>query len=175
MKSKKIFLTMAFVSTLILGGVAFSSDVYANTQVNQQKILSADEANKIALGQTTNGQIIKSELDTENGALIYEIEVLENSVKKEFDIDAVSGKILKIDNGYSNKNNNVINTEVKLSMEDAKKIALDNSKNGKIKSIEFKNKNGFAFYEVEVSEGFMEREFKIDATNGNILKMERDF
>lgn len=175
MKNKKGILTMVILGTLVLGGLTLSNKTYASTQVNQVKIISIEEANKIALSQVNNGQIIKSELDTENGVLIYDIEVLENNVKKEFDVDAVSGKILKINNGHNYKTQNAVNPEIKLSMEEAKKIALDNSKNGKIKSIEFKNKNGFTFYEIEVSEGFMEREFKIDATNGNILKMERDF
>lgn len=186
MKNKKGFLTMAFVGTLILGGLSLTTTSYAKTQVastttaTQQNIITIDEANQIALKQTVNGQILKSELDTEHGILVYEIEVLENNVKKEFDIEASSGRILRIDYGHGNRqhqglNNTIATPEIKISLEEAKKIALDNSKNGKIESIELKNKHGFTVYEVEVSEGFMEREFKIDATNGNILKMERDF
>ena len=54
-------------------------------------------------------------------------------------------------------------------------VALKQSKNGKFKEIELKHKNGVLVYEVEIAEGFMDREFLIDANTGEILRDKKDF
>ena len=63
----------------------------------------------------------------------------------------------------------------KITSEQAKEIALKQSKNGKFKEIELKHKNGVLVYEVEIAEGFMDREFLIDANTGKILRDKKDF
>ena len=63
----------------------------------------------------------------------------------------------------------------KITTEQAKEIALKNSKNGKFKEIELKHKNGVLVYDVEIAEGFMDREFLIDANTGAILRDKKDF
>ena len=62
-----------------------------------------------------------------------------------------------------------------ITSEQAKEIALKQSKNGKFKEIELKHKNGVLVYEVEIAEGFMDREFLIDANTGEILRDKKDF
>ena len=63
----------------------------------------------------------------------------------------------------------------KITSEQAKEIALKQSKNGKFKEIELKHKNGVLVYDVEIAEGFMDREFLIDANTGAILRDKKDF
>ena len=63
----------------------------------------------------------------------------------------------------------------KITSEQAKEIALKQSKNGKFKEIELKHKNGVLVYEVDIAEGFMDREFLIDANTGEILRDKKDF
>ena len=63
----------------------------------------------------------------------------------------------------------------KITSEQAKEIALKQSKNGKFKEIELKHKNGVLVYDVEIAEGFMDREFLIDAMTGEILRDKKDF
>ena len=63
----------------------------------------------------------------------------------------------------------------KITTEQEKEIALKQSKNGKFKEIELKHKNGVLVYEVEIAEGFMDREFLIDANTGEILRDKKDF
>ena len=63
----------------------------------------------------------------------------------------------------------------KVTYEQAKNIALKQSKNGKFKEIELKTKNGVQVYDVEISEGIMDREILIDANTGAILRDKKDF
>ena len=63
----------------------------------------------------------------------------------------------------------------KITSEQAKEIALKQSKDAKFKEIELKHKNGVLVYEVEIAEGFMDREFLIDANTGEILRDKKDF
>ena len=69
----------------------------------------------------------------------------------------------------------VVAENPKITSEQAKEIALKQSKNGKFKEIELKHKNGVLVYEVEIAEGFMDREFLIDANTGEILRDKKDF
>ena len=195
MKSKKFITKLALIGALILGGVSLTTKSYASSiQTNQSQIITLEEANKIALQQIKDGKILKSELEHKHGRTIYEIEILENNIEKEIRIDATNGNIIKFKDNHKKHNNmqhemnssnmpnhmnnkmpHAMNSEAKISIDEAKAIALKNSSNGTLKSIELKNKKGLPYYEIEISEGLLEKEFKIDAINGNILKVERDF
>lgn len=142
-------------------------------ETQQIKTISMEEAKKIALSTSLKANIISIGLDSKKGFPIYEIELSEGNIKREIKIDAVNGNVIRFDTKHKMSHN--INAEIKITMEEAKKIALENSKNGIVKSIELKNKKGLPYYEIEISEGLLEKEFKIDAINGNILKVERDF
>ncbi|MFJ7745188.1 PepSY domain-containing protein [Peribacillus sp. NPDC097295] len=58
--------------------------------------ISMEEAEKIALKQV-EGQITDLEADMENGVLIYELEIKEDQKEYDIDIDANTGKVLKVD------------------------------------------------------------------------------
>ena len=92
-------------------------------------------------------------------------------IEKEFDIDAETGAILKSETETKNR---IVETP-KISYEQAKEIALKQSKDGKFKEIDLKHKNGKLVYDIELAEGFMDREFLIDANTGKILKDKKDF
>ena len=76
---------------------------------------------------------------------------------------------------YKNYNQNMNMAQPKVTYEQAKGIALKQSKNGKFKEIELKTKNGVQVYDVEISEGIMDREILIDANTGAILRDKKDF
>ena len=114
-------------------------------------------------------------LDRENGRMVYEIEVMDGNIEKDYEIDGETGAIVKMEyEQKGNKNSGSVNNP-KISYEKAKEIALKNSKNGKFKEIELKHKNGVLVYDVEIAEGFMDREFLIDANTGEILRNKKDF
>lgn len=58
--------------------------------------ISIDDAMSIALEQIP-GEVVKVELDTENGILVYEVDIITmDSLKYEIEIDAQTGVIVKI-------------------------------------------------------------------------------
>ena len=155
------------VAAIILGSIGFSINVLA--ELNEQ------QAKDIIKKEVPNGQITKFKLDKENGKMVYEIKVMDGNIEKEYEIDAETGAILKMEQEQKrNKNANSVNNP-KISSDKAKEIALKNSKNGKFKEIELKHKNGVLVYDVEIAEGFMDREFLIDANTGEILRDKKDF
>ena len=107
--------------------------------------------------------------------MVYEIEVMDGNIEKDYEIDAETGAIVKLEHEQKNYGTNNSVNNPKISYEKAKEIALKNSKNGKFKEIELKHKNGVLIYDVEIAEGFADREFLIDANTGEILAEKKDF
>lgn len=156
---------LLIIGAIILGSIGFSTSVLA--------ALSEQQVKDIVLKEVPNGQITKFELDKEKGKMVYQVEVIDGNLEKEFDVDAETGAILKVEHEQKDKKNSVNNP--KISYDRAKEIALKQSKNGKFKEIELKHKNGVLVYDVEIAEGFMDREFLIDANTGEILRDKKDF
>ena len=155
------------VGAIILGSIGFSTTALG--------AISEQQAKDIVKKEAPNGQITKFKLDRENGRMVYEIEVMDGNIEKDYEIDAETGAILKMEQEQKgNKKNNSVDNP-KISSDKAKEIALKQSKNGKFKEIELKHKNGVLVYDVEIAEGFMDREFLIDANTGEILRDKKDF
>ena len=155
------------IGAIILGSIGFSTSALA--------AISEQQAKDIVKKEAPNGQITKFKLDRENGRMVYEVEVMNGNVEKDYEIDAETGAILKMEHEQKGNKNIKSVDNPKISVEKAKEIALKNSKNGKFKEIELKHKNGVLVYDVEIAEGFMDREFLIDANTGEVLRDKKDF
>ncbi len=58
--------------------------------------ISIDDAMSIAL-ERVPGEVVKVELDTEHGLLIYEVDIINmQGIKYEVEIDAQTGEVIKI-------------------------------------------------------------------------------
>ena len=158
---------LLIVGAIILGSIGFSTSALA--------AISEQQAKDIVKKETPNGQITKFKLDRENGRMVYEIEVMDGNIERDYEIDAETGAIVKLEQEQKNHGNNNSVNNPKIYYDKAKEIALKNSKNGKFKEIELKHKNGVLVYDVEIAEGFMDREFLIDANTGEILRDKKDF
>lgn len=156
---------LLLVGAIVIGSLGFSTSAIA--------ALSQEQVKAIIKKEVPNGQVTKFELDKENGKKVYEVEVMDGNVEKEFKIDAETGEIVKFKS--EQKIAKRAKKEPKISYDRAKEIALEQSKNGKFKEIELKHKNGVLVYDVEIAEGFMDREFLIDAMTGEILRDKKDF
>ena len=155
------------IGAIILGSIGFSTSALA--------AISEQQAKDIVKKESPNGQITKFKLDRENGRMVYEIEVMDGNIERDYEIDAETGAIVKLEQEQKNHGNNNSVNNPKISYDKAKEIALKNSKNGKFKEIELKHKNGVLVYDVEIAEGFMDREFLIDANTGEVLRDKKDF
>ena len=135
-------------------------------QNKQLNLIGEEKATKIAMANCKNGRLRKVDLDRRRGRLIYEIDILEGKIEREFKIDAITGEILRREH---ERDHLKINQEPKISFEEAMKIANKKAKNSQFKSIELKEKRGKLIYEIEIQDGNREKEFKIDAQTGKIL------
>lgn len=62
----------------------------------QYRRISMEQANEIAL-QRVPGQVVKSELEFDDGMMIYEVDIRTvEGYKYEVKIDAVTGEVLKV-------------------------------------------------------------------------------
>lgn len=152
--------------------------------------ISAEQAAKIALQAVGGGTIEEIELDEDDGKLIYEVEIKTSYGEAEVDIDAYSGKVLKIEkdrekntNGKktssfntenSNKQNSIHTSNSPISSEQAARIALQAVGSGTIEDIELDEDDGKLIYEVEIETTYGEAEVEIDAYSGKVLEVEYD-
>ena len=119
---------------------------------------------------------LEIEYDYENGNMIYDVEFDCNNIEYDYEVDAVSGKILEseIENKSKDSNNNNNSSNTYLSKDKIKEIALKKANVSKYYDydIEFKFKGGTHIYEVEFETDSAEYDIKINAKNGNIIKYE---
>lgn len=177
MIGKKSITKKLLIGAFLLG----SFGVYNNIEASTQTLLSEKQIQEIILKDNPNAKVLDLELDKEGGILTYEVKTFDGTTSKEYKIEATSGNILKIKVKPEMKFHpdmpnppKIDLSKVKLSIEEAKQIAIKNSDNGTIESAELKSKYGRAVYEIEINKGFTEKEFIIDANTGEILRVRND-
>ena len=131
-----------------------------------------DDVVDIVLRNYPQSRVTKIEISNYKGKTVYDGETFDKGQKIEFIIDANSGEVFKIAPDYDDEYNP--NFSLPITFEQASRIALDNSFNGRIKSIELKNINKRPYYTVEVKEDKSEKEINIDANTGKILSIKED-
>ena len=131
-----------------------------------------DDVVDIVLRNYPQSRVTKIEISNYKGKTVYNGEAFDKGQKIEFIIDVNSGEVLKIAPDYDDEYNS--NFNLAITFEQASRIALDNSFNGKVKSIELKNVNKRAYYTVEVKEDKSEKEMNIDANTGKVIAIKED-
>ncbi|WP_260286262.1 PepSY domain-containing protein [Peribacillus aracenensis] len=69
-------------------------DDLSRQQAAETVKVSSDQAEKIAL-EAVDGQVTDMELDSENGTLVYELEIKQGQKEYDVVVDATTGKVLK--------------------------------------------------------------------------------
>ena len=182
---KKKILSIALLSIMVLGVSvatnAKSKNKY-NRNISSNSYIGVNRAMNIALKKVpgaNNSHMKKIHLDRENGRMVYEGEIYYNGQEYEFDIDAVTGDIVKwkvdeISNNSGYINNNVNNSQT-ITMEKAKSIALaqvPGANQSHFGKIELDHDHGRAVYEIEIFYNNSKYEFDIDASTGEIIGTE---
>ena len=147
--------------------------------------LTLEEAQEIALKEV-EGKILKANEDKDDGLTYYDFIIITDSEKYEVEIDANSGKVIKLekDDDYVNTSTNPIDGTVTpvqpanttITLEEAQRIALDRVGGGYLTKTEldYDDDDGIKKYEIEIKNGNKEYEIKINADTGEIIKYEED-
>lgn len=131
----------------------------------------------------SNPTFIKTQMDYENGRVVYEVEFYSGNREYDYEIDAITGAILKYD--FDIENFTIPNTGTStpsagdIGLARAKQIALSHAGISASRAYFTKAKmdyeHGVRVYEIEFNVGRMEYEYEINAANGQILKFDRDY
>ncbi len=154
----------------------------SNSKNDTQSNLSLEDAKKIALEyakvKEKDAVFKKTKKDYENGKEVYDIEFYVGRDEYEIEIDINTGEIVKYDFDIESSNSKN-DTQSNLSLEDAKKIALEYAK-VKEKDAVFKKtkkdyEDGKEIYDIEFYVGRNEYEIEIDANTGEIIEYDLDY
>jgi len=81
--------------SLLTGTLLFCSNVNAADLTKETKI-TKEQATETALKQVPGGKLKESELEKENGKLVYSFDISVKKGIKEVQVDAVTGKVVSI-------------------------------------------------------------------------------
>ena len=147
--------------------------VGCNQKVNA---LTIEEAQEIALKEVA-GKVLKSKEDKEDGVSYYYFTIVTDTEKYEVEIDANSGKVLKMekDDDYIKINSNPVEpANTLITIEQAQQIALERVGEGYLTKSELDYDDDIKKYEIEIKNGNKEYEIEINADTGEIIKYEED-
>ena len=161
----------------------------------QNKYIGIQKAKEIALKDAKVNQKdvrdFDADLDLEKGKMVYEVEFEVGNTEYDYELDAVSGKILfshkegsKSDTEVSSKLSNSTSTssakaDAIIAPEDALKKAvlhatgLASSKVADV-DVELDEERGIYHYDVDFKHGGYEYEYEINAVSGEIIKSDKD-
>ena len=181
---KRILLVLTAICIFFAGCNANANDI------------GEKKAKEIALSHAgvENGNVtfVKAEAERENGKKVYEVEFYTSDNKDyDYEIDAHRGEILSYDFdaenynlGSGGKDENVSSTtqveqtpQKEISEKEAKEIALKKlpeANESNIREFEKDYDDGKLIYEGKIVIENTQYEFEIDASNGNIVKWEKD-
>jgi uncharacterized membrane protein YkoI len=112
MNINKKYMIISGVTLGLLGGglIAAESDTVEQAfAADQSKIvekaeIKEAEATEIALKEVS-GEVTETEIDEENGTIIYEFDIKTKSGETEVSVDGMTGKILEVDVDEDDDNN----------------------------------------------------------------------
>ena len=176
----KTNMNMKKISTLsILGilGVTLLSGSLMTFATNNY--IGVEKAKAIALkdANVSGATFVTAKLETEDGVKVYDVEFYEGNVEYDYEIDAITGKILEKDKDIenytipqNNTNNDNTNNATDIGIEEAKEIAV---KDAKVSDVIFTKakvdyEDGVKVYDIEFRKGNIEYEYEIDVETGNI-------
>ena len=163
------------------GSLVTDADSFGQSGVSAPDgLISKKKAKEIALDHagvsSSKATFVKAELDYDDGVWEYEVEFYSGNTEYDYEINAVTGKIISVDHDaeyYTPSTGSLI------SRDKAKEIALDRAgvSSGDAWGLkcELDEDDGRWEYEIEFRCGGYEYEIKVDAQSGRILDYERDW
>lgn len=200
-KLTKLTAGAALIGALAIGTVACSNDDHSEStqsskvekskkstkkavKQNETKLKRAkiDLSQKDALdkfdAKYPNKQIKSIDLKQENGTYVYEIDGFDKTNEYTATIDADNGKVLhshseKLD--VDDRHQKALDLNSVISRDEATKIAEKHADGvSKEWNLELDEDDSKAYWDVEVSDGTKSTEVKINATNKDVVRTDRD-
>lgn len=127
--------------------------------------------------------MLKTELDFEDGVMVYEVEFVADGYEYDYEIDATTGTVRKSererDDGERPSEQATPSSGEYLTADKAKQIACEHADvpfDGIwAYSIDFERDDGWSIYEIEFKYDGYEYDYEINAFTGDILKSEREY
>lgn len=142
-----------------------------NVEVEPAKYITEDKVNEIVLKDMPNGKIVEFSLDETDVKPNYDVTISDGKTTYEYEIDAVSGEVLKKETNTENTN---IDETGLIGEEKAKSIALEKVPNGKVIGISLDSDDNMSNYDVTISDDEYEYEYEIDAKDGSIINESKE-
>ncbi len=144
------------------------------------EFIGTERALEIALDNADVAQadvtISKTKLDYDKGAYVYDVEFETAQTEYEYEINAVTGAIIKVEIEGIDNDDDKISAGQYINVEEAKRIALSHAgftlEQVVFEKAELEMEHGVVIYEVEFKANGYEYEYEIDATSGNIIDRE---
>ncbi|MBO5159179.1 MAG: PepSY domain-containing protein [Lachnospiraceae bacterium] len=190
MKRKNRLFTTLTLTGLILTGCAAQAQTIDRIDLETAKAAAIEAAGF----QTSEVSFVSTELDRKNDTEYYEIDFTVNGVEYDYDIDALTGKVISYEidkksqkhnssSGTDSSKNTEIVTDTtssepsskELTETEAKKIALaqvPGATESDIREFEVDYDDGRLEYDGSIYYGDMEYEFEIDGYSGAIRSWE---
>lgn len=158
-------------------GITHSGTASEKAYISRSKALEiALSAANLTKSQLTHCEI---DLDFKDGKMVYDVELKVGYKEYDFEIDAVTGEILKKEFPVNTVTENPTDNSKFISKDEATAIALKaagiKAENSKQLKAEFdRSDSGTYKYEIDFKYGIYEYEYDIDAVTGKIIKSEKE-
>ena len=198
MKNNKFVKRISTLSILGILGVSVLSGSLNTFAANNY--IGVEKAKSIALKDAgvSGATFVKAKLETEDGVKVYDVEFYKANVEYDYEIDAITGKILEKDldienfsipkkKATTNKQTTKATTKSKvktstkkaakdIGVEKAKYIALKDAgiSNVKFTKAKVDYENGIKVYDIEFRKGNKEYDYEIEAATGKIRERNVD-
>lgn len=211
---KKKLIVPALAAAIVGGGVAGSllnssafasnndsnsnkvevTDKHEQQQLEKEATITKDEAISAALKEVA-GKAADTELEDEDGTVVYGVEVTDDQGKKQdVKVDAKTGKVLKVEADDEEENEKgekeekedkdgevsdqqeqqLLEKEAKITAEESTTIALKEVK-GQVTDTELEDEDGTVVFGVEITDDQGKKhDVKVDAKTGKVLKVDVD-
>jgi len=167
-------------------------EITATGSASDKKYVGEEAAIKAAADHAglkpSEMEIIKCEYDIEDGVMVYEVEFVSGGYEYEYDIDALTGKVLKSDKELDDDTQaaqaavqtgaSAEKPEKLIGEAAAKAAALGHAglREGDVSGLKCRlgREDDVMVYEVEFVSGGYEYEYDIDALTGKVLKSDKE-
>lgn len=175
--NKKLIIIPTLLLAIGGGAVLAQTDYFEAALANPT--VTVGQAKEIALKEV-DGNVISIEFDGDDLQPHYEIDIVKDQEKVELQVDATSGAVQITEREMIKqqvaKGTSAVLPETKttaISQQQAIDIALAKAA-GTVTEVELDSDNNELVYEIEIRNGKMEYDFKIDAQSGAIVAYQED-